>query len=208
MEHTNTQTTDSTAPAMIDSTNTDSTESTESTAPAMHDVACICNECIDYDNDDFVIHQYFNALCKCDECTNTDSTNTDSTNTDSTNTDSTNTDSTDSTPAMLIDYNTPVIHLAPTQSTAPAMLIDYNTPVQYYDMYKINVAHRKHTEQQKRQQKRQQKQNNRYEHKTVKAVYESMTARRKREKIESIQNRIMNTDIDAYYNTPAMIEHE
>jgi hypothetical protein len=171
---------------------------TDSTAPAMHDVACVCTECIDYDCDDFVIHQYFGALCKCDECTNTDSTNTDSTNTDST----------DSAPAMLSEYNTPVIHLAPTAPTAPVMLIDYNAPVQYYEKYKINVAQHRQQSEQKRQQKRQQKHNSRYENNDVKTVYESMTARRKREKIESIQKRIMNSDIDAYYNTPAMIEHE
>ena len=259
-----------------DSESTQSTDSTEST---------------DYDNDDFVIHQYFNALCTCNECTgNTDSESTDST--DSTESENTmqHTDSTDSestptapaiidntnkdysfnhdgfkitvshttqstihehvymnngnenkhlkstyeymknqrknapynatvkynpitnawcttytAPAMLSDYNTPVIHLAP---TAPAIEIDYNAPVQYYQQYKINVAQHRQQSEQKRQQKRQQKQNSRYENNNVKTVYESMTKNRKHEKIREIQNRIMQNDIDAYYNTPATIEHE
>jgi hypothetical protein len=106
-----------------------------------------------------------------------------------------------------VKYN-PITNAWCTTYTAPAIEIDYNAPTQYYQQYKINVAQHRQQSEQKRQQKRQQKQNSRYENNSVKTVYESMTKNRKHEKIRAIQNRIMQNDIDAYYNTPATIEHE
>jgi hypothetical protein len=194
----------------------------------------------DYDDDDEVIHLYFNALCNCCECAknkpaiekieyNAPVVITTATATTTTYTLDKNNEKkplisiyssenktasvSHSTTKYFPSENKFITTYTPNDGShynapAPAPAIDYNAPaIEYYNVFiqREQREQRRNTAQQREQQQRQQREQRKYKNMAVKTVYEKMTAQRRNDKIKSISDRIMNSEINEYYNTP--MEH-